>query len=243
VTAAAVEAERGRAEGVDARWRFFDLARRTAKWIVAVLVVSLVLPAVTKQWSDNQQQRQLKSDVTAGLAAAVAKATTEGGFLIGQRESAAVRAKYQDTLAAWKSEASAIEAQLIAYFATTKDPNDDALVNAIRKYNYLVQDYIGYSRFYKDRVERSKQLRYFERNLRGLRSYTGGQPRTAIPAPIEHSRGRPWSPGWAGPARNDWAEDIVNASGPIIRMINRRQPRSFHVGAGAFIRQVVHPFG
>jgi hypothetical protein len=237
----AVKAVRGRADDVVARERFVDLARRAAKWITAALVVSLVLPAATKQWSDNQQQRQLKSEVTARLAAAVAKATTEGGFLVGQQQSATVRARYQDTLATWKSEASAIEAQLAGYFATT-NPDQDDLVNAMREYNYLVQNYIGYCRFYKDDDERSKQLRRFKQDLGEMRTFTGGQPSTAIPEPIAHSwRGR-WSKNWTSPARDDWAADIVNASGAMIAMINQRQPHGFNVGPGAFIRQVVHPF-
>ena len=82
--------------------------RGAAKWIAAVLVVSLVLPAATKQWSDNQQQRQLKTEVTTKLAGAVARATTDGGFLLadqvetGQSEEA-TRAAYKNTLVTWKS--------------------------------------------------------------------------------------------------------------------------------------------
>lgn len=121
-----------------------------AKWAAAVLVVSLVLPAATKQWSDNQQQRQLKTEVTTNLAGAVARATTDGGFLLANR---------------------------------IEDPH----------------------------------------------SVTGAG----------------WSPppGFKEAAQNAWAQNIVNGSAPLITMINQRQARGFQVGARAFIRQILQPFG
>ena len=109
------------------RQRLIRVGRGAAKWAAAVLVVSLVLPAATKQWSDNQQQHQLKTDVTTKLASAVARATTDGGFLVADQleagqSQADTRAAYKEALVTWKSEAAAIDAQLAGYFAKSRNP-------------------------------------------------------------------------------------------------------------------------
>lgn len=155
-----------------------------AKWAAAVLVVSLILPAATKQWSDNQQQRQLKTEVTTNLAGAVARATTDGGFLLANRiedpqSGAGLRAAYQNALVTWKSEASALEAQLAGYFAQTRDPNEDSLVQAMRAYNRVVQDYLAYCLFYRESGARDRFLRDFTVNLGKMREQTRGAPRSA----------------------------------------------------------------
>jgi hypothetical protein len=243
------------------RARWLELARRSAKWIAAVLVVSLVLPAATKQWSDNQQQRQLKTEVTTRLAAAVAKATTDGGFLLGnriQREAsdAALRRAYQETLTAWKSEAGAIGVQLRGYFATARNPDADALVNAMSYYNRVVQAYIAYCQFYIRHQARVSKLGEFRDNLRLMRKQLGvvtkrsivrKKGKFVIPRTVWRSKnaGVRWLPpkGFREEAQNVWAENIVNESAPLIRTIDRRQARGFQVGVRAFLRQIFYPFG
>jgi hypothetical protein len=236
------------------RARLTDFSRRAAKWIAAVLVVSLVLPAVTKQWTDNQQQRQLKSQVTTRLATAAARATTDGGFLLGnqiqfRRTQADVLGGYQDALATWKSEASAIEAQLRGYFAKTRNTSDDALVRAMQGYSGLVQAYIAYCMFYNDLGDRQLFLGNFDAGLRALRAATDGEPRgDVVPMLVARSENEELGGrrlpilGFNKQAQNLWADEIVQASVPIIRMTNERQARGFQVGVGAFLRQIFYPF-
>lgn len=223
--------------------------RGAAKWIAAVLVVSLVLPAATKQWSDNQQQRQLKTEVTTKLAGAVARATTDGGFLLadqvetGQSEEA-TRAAYKNTLVTWKSEASAIDAQLAAYFAKSRNPDKDSLVKAMRAYTRVVEDYLGYSMFYRHAGGRNRFRKAFEKNLEKMRRETDGTALTrVIPTKVYWVKDSPQPEGFKEAAQNLWAQNVVDASAPIITMINQRQPRGFQVGPRAFIRQILQPIG
>jgi hypothetical protein len=218
-----------------------------AKWIAAVLIVSLMIPAATKQWSDNQQQHQLKADVVAQLAGAVAQATTDGGFLLGAEPVV----PYQEVISGWKAEAAAIDAQLAGYFARGADPDRDGLVKAMRAYSRMVQAYIGYCEFYEGGRERDRYLDAFAAQLEILRDQTAGLPESE-PVPeivvLSHTgetATEGWSPTalWREGAQNAWSQNIVNASAPIIRMINDRQPRGYRVGAGEFLRQILHPFG
>lgn len=231
--------------------RLGELGRRTAKWVLGVLVVSLVLPAVTKQWSDNQQQHQLKADVSSRLAAAVAGATTDSGFLLSNqlqsiKSPSETASSYEDTLSGWKREASAIDAQIAGYFATTSDPSKDDLVIAIGAYNNLVQDYIGLCTFYKSAGLRKRYLDGFDKNLEKMREHVGGVPSNVVPPLVARSGHGPLPRNlnaFREQAQNEWAPNIVDTSAPIIATVSRRQPHGLHVGAGAFIHQVFHPFG
>lgn len=254
---AAASAQPERAEAADLRRQLLNIVRRAAKWIVAVLVVSLVLPAVTKQWSDNQQQRQLKADVASRLAAAVAQATTDGGFLLGDQieyrgTETQLHPSFERTVATWKSEASAIEAEMAGYFTSARDPETDNLVRGMRSYDKLVQAYLGYCLFYKGFSERKRFLTDFRMWLNAMRVAVGGPRTPLVPTAVVASL----SPGlpaaqrvarqsneFKEAAENTWATNIDNASAPLIAMVNERQARGFHVGARSFIRQLIHPFG
>jgi hypothetical protein len=217
--------------------------------VAAVLVVSLVLPAATKQWSDNQQQRQLKTEVTTKLASAVAQATTEGGFLladqleVGQSQTI-TRAAYKDTLVTWKSEAYAIDAQLVEYFAQTRDSDKDSLVLAMRAYTRMVEDYLAYCLFFRTAGGRNGFREDFEENLGKMREQAGRAALTrVIPTQVYWVKDDKPPEGFKEAAQNVWAQNIVNASAPIIVMVNQRQPRGLQVGARAFIRQILQPIG
>jgi hypothetical protein len=235
--------------------------RRAAKWAAAVLAVSLVLPAATKQWSDNQQQRQLKTEVTSALAAAVSEATTNGGFLLADRiekkrsgkDDKDLRAAYQDTMVTWKREAAAIDGQIVGYFAKTSDPGDDALVKAMRAYDQVVQNYLGYCLLFRQSSDRylrgveDKDIPGFKGNLAKMQMQTG-DPRlsfTTVVPELVRSYVSGAEPDDMDPfreaAQNDWAKNIVNAKAPLITMVRKRQPNGLEVGPGAFIRQIV-PF-
>jgi hypothetical protein len=226
-----------------------DVSRRAAKWAAAVLAVSLVLPAATKQWSDNQQQRQLKTEVTSALAAAVSEATTNGGFLLDdriadRRSDDELRAAFQDSMAAWKSEAAAIDGQIVGYFAKTSNPDKDALVIAMRAYDRVVQNYLGYCLLFEQSSDR--YLVGTEDNLRKMREQTGDRTlrfTEVVPSLVRSyvSGARRKMDKFREAAQNDWAQNIVNASAPINAMIYERQPNGLEVGAGAFIRQII-PF-
>lgn len=132
-----------------------------------MLAAGLVLPAVTKQWTDSQQQGQLKSDLTTRLSSAVATATSDGGFLLSNqieygKNPHQLAGAYQSVLSTWKSEGSAIETQLSSYFAPT--PSDD-LVTAMHSYRKLVEAYIAYCLFYRDRGDRRDFMRNFAKGL------------------------------------------------------------------------------
>jgi hypothetical protein len=227
-----------------------DVSRRAAKWAAAVLAVSLVLPAATKQWSDNQQQRQLKTEVTSALAAAVSEATTNGGFLLAdgiqqKRSDEELRAAFQDTMVAWKSEAAAIDGQIVGYFAKTS-PDKDALVIAMRAYDRVVQNYLGYCWLYQNQESAADYVGRVKKQVDKMRRQTEGQDFAVVPEPLEsYVSGADWPPkdmnDFREVAQNEWAQNIVNASAPINAMIYERQPNGLEVGAGAFIRQII-PF-
>jgi hypothetical protein len=224
--------------------RVLEISRRAAKWVAAVLAVSLVLPAATKQWGDNQQQRQLKTEVTSTLAAAVAKATTEGGFLLddriaGTRSEAGLREAFQDTMATWRSEAAAIDSQLVGYFAKTRNPDDDGLVLAMRAYDRVVQNYLAYcllpGRSLKEFYDNVRAMRVQTRRERGLRG-----PLTP-PVIRSYVRGADWPDGFRTAAKDEWVQNIIDLSAPLRAMVYERQPNGLEVGARAFIRQII-PF-
>jgi hypothetical protein len=73
----------------------------------------------------------------------------------------------------------------------------------------------------------------------------GGPSFAVMPTSVANSVRADWSApeGFKEEAQNVWAQNIVNASAPLITMINQRQARGHQVGARAFIRQILSPFG
>jgi hypothetical protein len=246
--------------------RLIEFARRAGKWIAALLAAGLVLPALTKQWTDNQHQDQLKSELTTRLASAVAKAATDGGFLLGDqilygKSQPALIPAYEEALATWKSEATAIEAQFRGYFAPKRSPGNDELVTAMHRYSDLVEAYIAYCLFYNNIDDRHRFMKNFNTGLNAMRVATGGEPRRSdfVPrlvtryqnkelpadrlAKTKTRKARNELAAYKENAQNVWADNIVAASAPIIGMTNERQVRGFEVGAGVFLRKIFYPFG
>jgi hypothetical protein len=231
--------ERGR-RGARRIWRAL---RRPAKWAAAALAVGVVVPAATKQWTDAQQQRELKAELTSALAAAATQATTDGGFVLADHKlgwkSAEIRAAYREVLRTWKKDAAAIDGQIVAYFAKTRDPDRDALVRAVRDYTRVVENYLYYGL-----VPRQSALSDYDLNFEKLRDDADldRESGNAVPAIVRaHTMEDGFEPAFMDAAQNEWAQNIVNASGPLIVMIRERQPNGLEVGAGPFVRQLL-PF-
>jgi hypothetical protein len=131
---------------------------RSTAWIATILVGSLLVPAITKQWSDRPRELEIKTTLvremseltTDTITAYVAEifVTTPAARLLGVRKAALDRAskadrvydaKLQETAAtegqkysAWRTKGAAIRAQLKAYFSGTQLTRDwDALNIAV----------------------------------------------------------------------------------------------------------------
>ena len=139
------------------------------------------------------------------------------------------------------SSASKPSTQIAGYFTTTGNADEDRLVQGFGAYNYLVQAYIGYCFFYRDAGPRAGYLEAFRTNFGKLRRQVTRPIGVAVPALVRS--GEVGKPGFREQAQNEWAAAIVNASAPLISMVDERQARGFHVGARAFISQIFHPFG
>ena len=124
--------------------------RRGGTWLVALLVASLVLPALTTQWSDRQNELSLKEALVSQLTFSAATAIEEAHYLVldesvpGPLRTESLRARYVAIAKAWNIDMFTLESKIKAYFpsARLRDGPRPALGDAVREYNLRVQDFI-----------------------------------------------------------------------------------------------------
>jgi hypothetical protein len=131
------------------------LLGRAGKWLAVLVVASLMVPALTTQWSDRQKELDLKTSLVSQLTSSAAIATQDAFTLVGDEaksptiKDAAWRTEYRSILKEWRVAAFTLMSELGAYFpdvkSTTKPGQDLLLVDAFSEYNNAVQQYIRLS--------------------------------------------------------------------------------------------------
>jgi hypothetical protein len=138
------------AGSVSRRDRVASAFRRSGKWIAALVLASLVLPAVTTQWSDRQKELSLKESLISQLTLSAATAIEGAHSLVieetqaGPLQAASLRPRYGAIAMGWNVDIFTLESRLNAYFphAKLRDKPHTRLGAAVRTYNLRVQDYI-----------------------------------------------------------------------------------------------------
>jgi hypothetical protein len=124
--------------------------RSGGKWLAALVVASLVLPALTTQWSDRQNELSLKEALVSQLTLSAATAIEEAHALVLDETvldplpTERLRARYVAIAKAWNIEVFTLESKLNAYFpdARLREEPHQGLGDALGRYNLHVQDFI-----------------------------------------------------------------------------------------------------
>jgi hypothetical protein len=121
------------------------------KWAGALLLASLVIPAITTQWSDRQKEVALKDSLISQLTASTATAIENSGSLVFDETQgpaiapiATLRSQFKSIGNDWNIQAFTLESQLHAYFphARLYHGQHSTFGHAFDTYNMRVQDYI-----------------------------------------------------------------------------------------------------
>lgn len=138
----------------ESRWRSqgLPLLGRAAKWLAALLVVSIMVPALTTQWSDRQKELDLKTSLVSQITGSAATATQDAFTLVAdEAKSTAIkdqtwRSQYRNILKEWRVAAFTLESELDAYFPKVRLANRKLrLVPEFHRYNNIIQEYIRLS--------------------------------------------------------------------------------------------------
>jgi hypothetical protein len=140
--------------------RFWFWSRRAAKralpWVAGLLLGSLVLPALTKQWADRQASQAIKQRIVNEVNRAAAAAYIAGDAAVrpgASTERVGVKGSY-----AWVSAVSAIDSEFQIYY---DEPN--AAVDAWKAYRDVWADFFSLVSVNEQRSEVVDRLRKRER--------------------------------------------------------------------------------
>jgi hypothetical protein len=129
------------------------------RWLGALVVASLLIPAITAQWSDRQKELELKTALISEVTESAASAVQEASNLVDVEQKAWPTIKsdprfdktadewygrYRAILKTWKVAAFSLESRLFAYFpnADIRLPRRPQLAGAFHVYNVRVQMFI-----------------------------------------------------------------------------------------------------
>ena len=227
------------------RDRTTSALKRSAKWLGAIVVASLVLPALTTQWADRQNELALKEGLVSQLTFSAATAIEEAHALVLDETQSEppppkdLRSRYSAFATAWNVAIYTLESKLKAYFpdAELQDEPGMSLQKAVHEYNLRVQDYILLSgeicagnQLFKDASER-------------LTDYLG----TALPnvsrSTVERS-GDPYRCWRRSEAFRRAYQDpiglrLLNKRDRLVETIVDSGAQGYNVGFQDFLRQIV----
>jgi hypothetical protein len=90
-------------------------APRFIRWFALLFVASLFVPALTKQWSDRQQELRIKEELATGISTIVA-AAVYSAEAVEARAGAAQRESRHNVIHQWLRDRASIEPRLVVYF-------------------------------------------------------------------------------------------------------------------------------
>jgi hypothetical protein len=234
------------------RWRSqgLPLLGRAAKWVAVLAVVSLMVPALTTQWSDRQKELDLKTSLVSQITGSAATATQDAFTLVADEAKSssikdpAWRAQYRNILKEWRVAAFTLESELDAYFPrvelSNRQPSQPSrLVPAFALYNDIIQDYIRLS-LDECRTNNGRRLA-----IARIYSYLGEDPPAAI-------TGRPNTSIIHGPecwkksesfrlGYQDLGDDLLKRRDILVDAVIHSNAAGYNVGFKDFVHQIV-PF-
>jgi hypothetical protein len=136
----------------------FSHIGRLLTWLGALVVASLMIPAITTQWSDRQKEVDTKAVLIAELTESAAVAIEDAVTLVDVQEKeklevgeepstaqeSAWLARYHAILGAWRVAAFTLESRFAAYFPDARLEAFDRplLAPAFHDYNERIQQFI-----------------------------------------------------------------------------------------------------
>lgn len=93
------------------RSRGLPLLASAAKWLAVLVVASLMVPALTSQWSDRQKELDVKNAVVAQITHSAATATQDAYSLVDDESKSAMPSTSTTTMSSNTSALAATNAQ------------------------------------------------------------------------------------------------------------------------------------
>jgi hypothetical protein len=218
---------------------------RTGKWLAAILVASLILPALTAQWADRQNELALKEKLVSELTLSAATAIEEAHALVLEEVQPdplpmqALRARYGAVAKAWSIAIFTLETKLSAYFPDAKLRSETrvAFRDAVHDYNLRVQDYIVLS------GQICADNRLFEAALGRLTNYVGVTRPSTEQMKVEQSKDPPSCWRRTEDFRRAYQDPIglslLNKRDDLVETIIHADAAGYNVGFRDFLQQIV----
>ena len=129
------------------------------KWIGPLLVVGLLIPALTTQWSDRQKELEIKSSLVGQITESADAAIEDAVFYVDVQMNAwppvdglstprwkaygrEQSARYRENLKQWRVLASSLESRIGAYFPDARYEGTQKLSDAFGAYRQAVEGYM-----------------------------------------------------------------------------------------------------
>lgn len=90
---------------------------RFVRWLALLFVASLMIPALTKQWSDRKQELQLKETLSTDISRVSANAVLGAEFAVTQQSGPEQFAARRAVLNDWLRERASIDPRFQVYFS------------------------------------------------------------------------------------------------------------------------------
>jgi hypothetical protein len=231
---AAALAEKGR--DVTRRWQRMTawLRHRIGKvviWALGLLIVSLAIPAATKQWSDRQAALALKAELIGEISRGSISAFTGAKRIAAEKDLDNANAERLKTRDAWEDSEAGVDAQYAVYFRET------TARDVWLEYRNVVYDYISLGCCDEHRDE----------DIRILHEYLGNPK----PWPTQDD---PWEIARCGDqescaATTDFSEaytwlgiKLLAKRGDLLSELRLAQPSGISLGWRDFLRDTFKPF-
>jgi hypothetical protein len=233
------------------RWRSqgLPLLGRAAKWLAVLVVVSVMVPALTTQWSDRQKELELKTSLVAQITSSAATATQDAFDLVGDERKSTVikndlwRAQYRSILKEWRVDAFTLESELDAYFSAVR-LSQTHLPNAFATYNEVVQNYILLSLdLCSGHKDRTTAVRLIYKYLPARSPEKQDQKETINSDPPGSGAGRRcWKKSEAfRQAYQTLGEELLDKRDELVDAVIQSDAAGYNVGFKDFVHQVL-PF-
>jgi hypothetical protein len=227
----ASEAEQLLTKGRDAGRlsRALPRLRKTALWLLALLVASWVLPALTRQWSDRQAELTLKTTLLTKMSEGLSRSVAAAETLVQRDPPPVMAASARDNLLLdWEETEANVRSILTAYFGFDSE-------SAFAQFGGMVSRFIALSCCDDDRETDVDELRnWYERKWRGYKVIN--------PPPVQD----PWgvltsqTPPSSYLAVYDWFGDELVDSGFVFSLDwQEANAQGFSTEFGDFLRDVL----
>jgi hypothetical protein len=191
-------------------------APKFTRWFALLFIASLFVPALTKQWSDRQQELRIKEELATGISTIVA-AAVYSAEAVEARTGAGQRQSRHDVIHQWLRDRATIEPRLVVYFGGSDAAKwwfaskGTGYRNAVLVYAHLACC---------DREQRGGHVRWMRKFVRTGTSSTGEDPWRALSCEppetcgdMTHSGAYLWLGNQLLYERQAFIEDLLEANG------------------------------